>query len=499
MDKRLRKLMDEYGDFRDQRDLEEQYRLEALQKKNSVEALAVWERKFKGLDKKEENLKAALTEYLKDVAVAYRLPTKIGDRHEIKVGAFKGETVPFAPQVILDDIFIETKKDPRDRRKTITYARDYRGDPAAASTISNGSVVFRASGFEWKGRAKAGIVASYLYHESVHFRHLTSRSTAYTREWSEAAAYTAVTELADSVFMLEEEFKNSMANKAAENLNKISADKAAKRAWREQGGLMRGKKIPTPEPNLLTGVIQDDDDWRILADRAVQLGKVPDGIKKQRDALARRLRVEREERGNFDWRVEAERNERFGLPPPPPPGGVPPSGGSGSSCPGAGSAALPMPCLPSVTPSRPPSIYRPPPPPVIANPARPAVPAQAWSAKSALNAMAAKGCADPWSISQPDIDRDWQRILKDGGDLTIPAGLQGCQKKLYESLSAMAAQGTPSRLTQEVFARTAEAARNPSPVSTVDEFPDIPGQQWPEIPTCRHHDWCKEHPLNRGR
>jgi hypothetical protein len=111
--------------------------------------------------------------------------------------------------------------------------------------------------------------------------------------------------------------------------------------------------------------------------------------------------------------------------------------------------------------------------------------------------LASKGCADPWALSQPDLDSHWSRLLSNGGDLTMPPGLQGCQQRLYQSLREMAEQGIPARITQEIFARTAEAARNSSSVNVTDEFPDIPGQQWPEIPTCRHHDWCKKHELNR--
>lgn len=119
--------------------------------------------------------------------------------------------------------------------------------------------------------------------------------------------------------------------------------------------------------------------------------------------------------------------------------------------------------------------------------------AQAWTTDYALNLLASKGCADPWAHSQADLDRHWARLLGmtlDGG-AAARLGLQGCQDRLFRSLMEMASRRLPDRLTQEVFARTAEAARNPAPVSTGDDMPDIPGEQAPTVPTCRHHPWCR--------
>ncbi|TPW20636.1 MAG: hypothetical protein FD126_1489, partial [Elusimicrobia bacterium] len=498
LDDRLRKIMNEYGKFRNQHALEQKYRDEALLNENSMEKLSDWESNYTGLDDREKAIGRELTAYMKDVAKAYRLPTQIGDERDITVGAFDGVKMTFAPKVIFDDIYIEKKKDPRNPNKTLTYARDYRGDAAAASTIANGDIVIRAGSFEWQGRAKAGIVASYLYHESVHFRHMTIKSEGYKKEWSEALAYTAVTNFQDSVFMLEEDFKRHNAQMAAKNRDKLAEDKRAKELWKQKGGVLRGQKIPAAEPDLLTDAIQDDDDWRAMAAYAPILGKVPAAIKAGQAELKNRVRREREERGNFDWRVQAEINERFGTSPPPPPGGSSPSSNGSNGCPGSSASILPLPCAPKV-PMAQPRYVAPPSPqiPAVAQPVRPAQPVQAWTSVYALNLLAEKGCSDPWSISQPDLDRHWAHLLVSDGGRVVPLGLQGCQDRLYRALSEMVAQRNPSRMTQEIFARTAEAARNPNPVQTTDEFPDIPGQQSPVIPTCRYHKWCESHLLNK--
>lgn len=498
LDKRLRAIMDKQSAYRNQRYLEENYRVKALLDKTSLEKLSDWERSNVGLDDKEREIGKELTVYMKDVAKAYRLPTQVGDERDITVGAFKGVTMRFAPKVIFDDIYIEKKKDPRDPKKILTYARDYGGDPAAASTIANGDIVIRANSFEWKGRAKAGIVASYMYHESVHYRHMTIKKDGYKKEWSEAMAYAAVTNFQDSVFMLDEEFKVHNEQMASENRLKLAADKIAKEQWKQNGGLLRGQKIPAAEPDLLTDAIQDDDDWRAMAAYAPALGKVPAAIMTGRAELAKRVREEREERGDFDWRVRVELNRRLGLPAPRKDETTPT--GTPNGCASGGPGTLPVPCLPTPKPGR----YPGPPSPRV-NPVVPAVPAQtvrpveAWTLSTALNSLAARGCSDPWSFSQPDLDWRWSGLLGiayDGG-MAARLGLQGCQERLFSVLMEMASQRNPERLTQEIFARTAESARNPSPVQTTDEFPDIPGVQSPVIPTCRFHKWCETHPLQK--
>ncbi|TPW22101.1 MAG: hypothetical protein FD126_20 [Elusimicrobia bacterium] len=132
-------------------------------------------------------------------------------------------------------------------------------------------------------------------------------------------------------------------------------------------------------------------------------------------------------------------------------------------------------------------------PAVAAQLPRPAQAAELWTKEGALNLLAAKGCADPWSFSQADLDRNWAGLLGMAYDGGMPArlGLQGCQERLSRSLMEMASQRLPATLSQEMFARTAEAARNPAPAYIVDDFPEVPGRQAPTVPTCRHHPWCQ--------
>lgn len=104
LDARLRKIMDEHTAYRNQRFLEDEYRLKALKDRKSLEKLSDWERNFAGLEAKEKEIGRKLTEYMADVAKAYRLPTQIGDERDITVGAFKGVGMRFAPKVIFDEI-----------------------------------------------------------------------------------------------------------------------------------------------------------------------------------------------------------------------------------------------------------------------------------------------------------------------------------------------------------------------------------------------------------
>lgn len=110
-----------------------------------------------------------------------------------------------------------------------------------------------------------------------------------------------------------------------------------------------------------------------------------------------------------------------------------------------------------------------------------------------LRDLARKGCSDPWAYPQEELDRYWGALLGMAYDEEAPArlGLEGCRDRLFRTLMRMAADRSPETLTQEVFARTAEGAKNSGAVYTTDEFPDIPGPQSPDVPTCRHHPWCQ--------
>lgn len=499
LDEKLGKIMDAVQEFDRQQGREEKYRQEALKRRGSALALSDWAGNAEGLSAAQLDLQVRLSEFMKEVAKAYRLPLQVGDERQVMHGAFAGQTARFDPKVLFGDVYIETVPDPRDPKKRLTFARDYRKKDAAATTYTNGQVIVRAGAFDWRGQRKAGIIASYLYHEGEHFRHLTSGGKPMKLEESEVAAYSAVEALQDSVFKLDDEFKKGNKFEKAENARKIAEDKNEKAVWRQRRGLDRGR-LPAPEPDRLMDAFPSDDGWRLLASLGQELQKVRDATAEDQRELRGRLKYEKEVRGDFKWRAWVEWHQKMGLPAPSRTSPVPSAGSSG--CGGYGSATLPSPCLPTAKPTPPPSIYKAPPPPVAAAPVRPAPsaePAQAWSVSGALNGLAAKGCGDPWAMSQEDLDWYWSAILRVDGDRSAPLGLQGCQQRLYESLRAMAAAGNPSRLTQEIFARTAEAARNMTAVPGGDYYPDVPGSQWPDIPTCRYHDWCKKHPLKRER
>lgn len=126
------------------------------------------------------------------------------------------------------------------------------------------------------------------------------------------------------------------------------------------------------------------------------------------------------------------------------------------------------------------------------------VPAQAHLAKPQdragwLRDLSSNGCSDPWAYPQSDMDRYWGALLGMAYDEEMPArlGLEGCRDRLFRTLMRMAADRSPEVLSIEVFARTAEGARNSAREFVPDEMLDVPGVQSPTVPTCRHHPWCR--------
>lgn len=197
------------------------------------------------------------------------------------------------------------------------------------------------------------------------------------------------------------------------------------------------------------------------------------------EVFARLWRAKAQDLRNADWHAIADAAESLGG-----------SSGGGS---GYVYQCTPSPGMPCPTLSRPAAAVVPvsPAPAVAATLPVPAQPA--FSPSAALNLMAAKGCADPWAFSQSDLDWYWGRLSGTAfqSEAAGQWGLAGCQYSLFMRLMQMASERSPERLTREIFAQAAAAARGPAEVEMTD-VPDDRPSRGPVVPTCRHHPWCQK-------
>lgn len=133
-------------------------------------------------------------------------------------------------------------------------------------------------------------------------------------------------------------------------------------------------------------------------------------------------------------------------------------------------------------------------PPAVAYAAQPAIAVQPFDPWQALNKLAQRGCADPWSVPQWEIDADWTRLRGLAYDPGVAdhRGLSDCQRNLFLRLLNMAANGSPERLTRDVFAQTAQAARPQEPPPIYDDPGTAREPGVPAVPTCRFHPWCRD-------
>ena len=151
-------------------------------------------------------------------------------------------------------------------------------------------------------------------------------------------------------------------------------------------------------------------------------------------------------------------------------------------CPDTVRGPMPSPAPPHALTATPPAVAFPAPlqpPPVV----------EAFNPWKTLNDLARRGCADPGSVTQWELDDRWRGLV------SIPynpqaadsMGLSGCQRDLFLRLMRMAADGNPPRLAADIFAQAASAARSPASIPDFEE-----PSNGPAILTCRFHPWCRE-------
>lgn len=448
---------------------------DAVSDRKSLAKLAVWNEIRSKVDSEEATLKERLPQIAADVAKAFRVPVDFDADRELQAGDYKGLPVKFAPKVIFTDKYFETKA-VADGSKSLTFARDYGKYPAAASTLPNGTVVFRLDAFT----ENIDALAAFVHHESVHFRQWTTKGGLKSKEEMEVDAYDEVLRQSGRAYGLNPTLEARFKIKAKENWKAVKTDIRAKLKWHLYPF---GRETKTP-PELLTNPVPTGEDWYNKGRAGAAMKKDLDEVEGLRKSLQNRLAEEKAGR-DYERRLAAERGEAW-----PPPG----SSGSGSGCNGGTG-----PCLPTAPRSE--QRYPAPPNPVVAvppvMPAVPAVPATpsqaAFSANLALNQLAAKGCEDPWGFPQSDLDWYWARLSGtsfDGG-AADRLGLQGCQYALYMRLMQMASERNPERLTREIFAQAAASARAPADSGMSDALNDPVRGGAPAVPTCRHHPWCQ--------
>lgn len=483
---RFRDIMKEYGEFRDRKRTEENLMREALLHQDSILTLDMWHNAYKGLPADEARLRTELVDLLRDVAAAYHIPVSFDDMKPVVGGAFAKTKSQFEPKIAFEDFYVATK--PTADHRSLTIVRDYRTENpgAAASTLPNGDVVFRASAFE-RAADEAnplGTLASLIHHEAVHFRELTTTGVK-KKEPGEVLAYKEVQGFEDNVYFLSEAYKRNNADRLAMNEKKVRDDRHAKFRYMVGGLLTR---FPGTGPDLLSDFQPTDPEWDAMAEKSKTIEAPLDEINRRRKILLKRLTEEKGGRGEYDRRVSAEFNARYGYNGPPAPSEASPSGCSPT-----------RPCAPDTVSSQSPR-YPQPPAPVVAAPAMPAqgIPAQPslpagrqGEGPRALADLASRACASPESVDQELFDRAWAKVygVAIAGDSYRSFGLQGCAAAVYSELTRYNLGEGNGRLSVEWLRELASTRARPPAVSD-ENLRYAPKPQ--DRPRCRWAgDWCK--------
>lgn len=136
----------------------------------------------------------------------------------------------------------------------------------------------------------------------------------------------------------------------------------------------------------------------------------------------------------------------------------------------------------------------------IAMPANPAfAAAPAFDAWRTLKDLAARGCADPASVSDSELSVVWGKIypMSYVAGAVENSGLGGCPRMLLDVLLGAASDSNYAAMRGETFyalaasARAAAAGHQPS-YGADDESGRRPAPQPPAIPHCHYHPWCRE-------
>lgn len=111
-----------------------------------------------------------------------------------------------------------------------------------------------------------------------------------------------------------------------------------------------------------------------------------------------------------------------------------------------------------------------------------------------LRNLASSGCRGGEEITQEMLDSVWPGIR--GVQFAIESadalGLSGCERNLFLRLMRMASDDEPLALSLDVFRMAAAAAAGIEQQNSDGDIPPAGAFPHPEVPTCRHHAWCRE-------
>lgn len=495
LDTRFKEMMQEYRAFRKNQQEEARLRQAAFDNPQSMLTLENWRKVQSGLRDEQTALNIKAGTLLKDISAAYRLPVDFHKDEVMTGGAFRGTTTRFDPKFAFEDFYVSRRKTADGRE--LTWARDYSKSQASASTIPTGEVVFRMRAFETASELDSGAVgylASVVYHESVHFKESVSDATTKT-ERSELNAYQAVVERQTYIFGLPRHIREFNQSKVEEFAEKVKKDQRAKFRY-SIGGLI--PRWPGTGPDLLTTFHPDDKRWDELAERAKDLEAPLDNINAARTALRKRIRDEKNIRGDYEGRVRREYEALYGKPqaPAPAPADDDSSGGSAPNPCAGHTGSIPCVSVPTVQPRYPavPAPRLPAPPVVPVLPAAPVVAAppidRRQRAELALVDIANRACSGSGALSQEDFDTLWGRVHKAPvtADSRDRYGLRGCAWTIYGDLAGYSQRDDLGRISVDWLNKRVGEVQ--APVTTTDEVPDSPRP--PDRPRCRWAgDWCK--------
>lgn len=492
LNERFSAFMKEYRAFRKHQEREATFRQAASDNPTSVLNLDLWQKSYSGLRDEQAQLNIKAGTLLKDIAAAYKVPIDFTKDETITAGHFRDVTTRFDPKFAFDDSYITRRKTAEGRE--LTWARDYGNSRASATTTPTGEVVFRMKAFEQAaehGTDALGILASQVYHESVHFKEVIQDPTIKT-ERSELHAYKAVADIQNVIFALPREIQEYNKDRVTEFAEKIDKDHRAKFRYSIGSWLPRW---PGTGPDLLTTFHPGDQRWEELAEEASRLEAPLKRINDDRAELRRRILLEKTERGDYEGRVARQREAVFGKPQPPvpqTPHDYSSRGSESNPCPGT------LPCIP--TPRVQPRYPAVPAPTLPAQPVVPVLPATAIRAappvdrrqdgEQALIDLSNRACSGSGALSQSEFDELWARVHKApiSANSRDRYGLRGCAWTIYGDLSRYSQMDDLSHLSIDWLNKRVGEIQ--APVTTTDHVPDSPPP--PDRPRCRWAgDWCK--------
>lgn len=328
----------------------------------------------------------------------------------------------------------------------------------------------------------------------IHFEDVVGPGV-YKLETAEKKAYREIVTYQETVYGLRMEYRDHNEAQLKHFSDLVKKSDKDQKEWEKRR--RRGERVG-PKPDGLTPFEPSRTQWLAMGRSAEGFETPRLEMEHARQRLHDRLEREQRDRPEYERRLAEQSRIRWGESSE--------GSGQGSGCPPPipGLLTPVSPCIPTLPTAQsrhgvaPVQGVSPAQPAVPAGPIAPAPPVQAaFIPLAALNRMAARGCADPWALSQPELDWHWQRLLGTPFDVTAGTklGLEGCQYSLFMRLMQMASEKNPEKLTREVFAQAATAARAPA-YSQPFEEPYEPRPEArpaaPAVPTCRYHSWCRK-------